>query len=60
MTLIQTAKLNGVEPMAWLADVLKCIVSEHTKSNKLETLLPWNWRPATTLDMSVNLPAFAA
>jgi hypothetical protein len=27
MTLIQTAKLNGVDPMAWLTDVLKRVVS---------------------------------
>jgi hypothetical protein len=27
MTLIQTAKLNGVDPQAWLTDVLECIVS---------------------------------
>jgi hypothetical protein len=44
MTLIQTAKLNGVEPMAWLTDVLERIVSGRTKANELHTLLPWNWR----------------
>jgi transposase len=44
-TLIQTAKLNDVEPMAWLTDVLKRIVSGHTKRNQLDTLLPWNWKP---------------
>jgi len=43
MTLIQTAKLNGVDPMAWLTDVLERIVSGRTKANELETLLPWNW-----------------
>ena len=32
MTLIQTAKLNGVEPMAWLTDVLERIVSGRTKA----------------------------
>ena len=45
MTLIQTAKLNGVEPMAWLTDVLERIVSGRTKANQLHTLLPWNWTP---------------
>jgi transposase len=45
MTLIQSAKLNGVEPMAWLTDVLERIVSGRTKANELHTLLPWNWRP---------------
>ena len=43
-TLIPTAKLNNVEPLAWLTDVLKRIVSGQTKRNKLDTLLPWNWK----------------
>ena len=45
MTLIQTAKLNGVEPLAWLTDVPKRIVSRRTKAHELQTLLPWNWAP---------------
>jgi hypothetical protein len=44
MTLIQTAKLSGVDPMAWLTDVLERIVSGRTKANQLITLLPWNWQ----------------
>lgn len=44
-TLIQTAKLNDVDPLAWLTDVLKRIVSGQTKRNQLDTLLPWNWKP---------------
>src|SRR3954454_22560308 len=43
-TLIQTAKLNNVEPLVWLTDVLKRIVSGQTKRNQLDTLLPWNWK----------------
>ena len=43
-TLIQTAKLNDVEPLAWLTNALKRIVSGQTKRNQLHTLLPWNWR----------------
>ena len=43
-TLIQTAKLNDVEPLAWLTDALKRIVSGQTKRNQLDTLLPWNWK----------------
>jgi transposase len=43
-TLIQTAKLNNVEPLAWLTDVLKRMVSGQTKRNQLDTLLPWNWQ----------------
>jgi transposase len=48
MTLIQTAKLNGVNPMAYLADVLERIVSGRTKQNGLHTLLPWNWTASTS------------
>jgi transposase len=47
MTLMATAKVNGVEPMAWLTDVLERIVSGRTKSTGLESLLPWNWSPST-------------
>jgi transposase len=43
-TLIQTAKLNNVDPLAWLTDVLKRIVSGQTKRNQLDVLLPWNWK----------------
>ncbi len=41
-TLIQTAKLNDVDPQAWLADVLARI-ADH-KISDLAALLPWNWR----------------
>jgi hypothetical protein len=40
-TLIQTAKLNDVDPQAWLADVLARI-ADHPAS-RLDELLPWNW-----------------
>src|SRR4029077_15750934 len=53
MTLIQTAKLNGVDPMAWLIDVLERIVSERTKAHELHTLLPWNWRQSGHVPMSI-------
>jgi transposase len=42
-TLIQTAKLNHVDPQAWLADVLARIAD--IPQNRLEDLLPWNWQP---------------
>jgi transposase len=42
-TLIQTAKLNDVDPQAWLADVLARI-ADHPAS-RLDELLPWNWTP---------------
>ena len=44
-TLIQTCKLNNVEPLAYLTDVLQRIVSGRTKSHELRTLLPWDWHP---------------
>src|SRR4051794_31835325 len=43
-SLIYTAKLNGVDPRAWLADVLARI-ADHPAS-RLHELLPWNWRKA--------------
>jgi len=44
-TLIQSCKLNGVEPLGYLTDVLRRIVSRRTKNHELHALLPWNWRP---------------
>ena len=41
LTLIQTAKLNDVDPQAWLADVLARI-NDHA-IHRLDELLPWNW-----------------
>jgi transposase len=41
-TLIQTAKLNGVDPQAWLADTLARIADHN--SPRLDQLLPWNWK----------------
>ena len=41
-TLIGTAKLNDVDPQAWLADVLKRI-AEHP-AQRLDELLPWHWK----------------
>jgi hypothetical protein len=43
-TLIMTAKLNDVDPQAWIADVLARI-NDHNIQN-LEQLLPWNWKPS--------------
>ena len=46
--LIATAKLNGLDPQAWLADVLRRI-NDHPAS-RLNELLPWNCKPiAATL-----------
>jgi hypothetical protein len=42
-TLIATAKLNDVDPQAWLADALARIGG--LPQSRLAELLPWNWRP---------------
>jgi hypothetical protein len=39
---IGTAKLNDIDPQAWLADVLHCI-ADHPAS-RLDELLPWHWK----------------
>ncbi|WBT40452.1 IS66 family transposase [Hyphomicrobium sp. DMF-1] len=43
-SLIGTAKLNKVDPQAWLADVLGRIAEHPAK--RLDELLPWNWKAA--------------
>ena len=45
-SLIYTAKLNNIDSMAWLADVLARI-ADHP-AHQLAELLPWNWRPQNT------------
>ena len=44
-TLIETAKLNKVDPQAWLTWVLEHI-ADH-KINRLEELMPWNYSPGS-------------
>ena len=43
-TMIGTAKLNGVDPQAWLADVIARI--SDIPVSRLHELLPWAWNPA--------------
>ncbi len=43
-SLINTAKLNGLDPFTWLSDVLERIVSGAVKINELDRLLPWHWQ----------------
>jgi transposase len=45
-SLIATAKLNDVDPRAWLADVIARIADHPTR--RLDELLPWNWRKEPT------------
>lgn len=42
-SLIVSAKMNDVDPQAWLADVLARIAAHPV--HRLDELLPWNWRP---------------
>jgi hypothetical protein len=41
-SLIVTAKLNEIDPHAWLADVLACIAGH--PAHRIDDLLPWNWK----------------
>ena len=45
-SLIVTAKMNDIDPQAWLAGVLARIASH--PASRLDELLPWNWRPSGT------------
>ena len=42
-SLIVTAKMNDIDPQAWLADVLARIATY--PAHRLDELLPWNWTP---------------
>src|SRR6266568_4103635 len=47
-TLIATAKLNDLDPQAWLADMLTRL-SDHP-AKRIHELLPWNWHPQNVAD----------
>jgi len=53
-TVLKTAKLNGLDPQAWLSDVIDRMANNHP-INRLGELLPWNWQPEIT-----TLAAYAA
>jgi transposase len=44
-TLIATAKLNNIDPQAWLADALNRIADHPAR--RLHELLPWSWLAPT-------------
>jgi transposase len=48
MTVIETAKLHGLNPEAYIADLLARI-NDH-KINRLNELLPWNWQPIASFN----------
>lgn len=45
-SLIETCKLNAVDPLAYLTATLTAIVNGH-KQNRIDDLLPWNHAAAT-------------
>ena len=47
-SLIGTARLNDIDPQAWIADVLGRIAD--TPASCLDQLLPWNWTGTTTAE----------
>jgi transposase len=49
-SLISTAKLNAVEPFAYLKDVLERLVAGRTKAHQLDELLPWQWKATSTVN----------
>ena len=49
-TLIETARLNDVDPRAWLADVLARINDHPAKA--IDDLLPWNWKAGNQADIA--------
>ena len=51
-SLIGTAKLNGLDPMAYLRDVLTCIADHPI--NQIDKLLPWHW---AAQDQAIRLAA---
>ncbi len=46
-SLIITAKMNHIDPQAWLADVLARIAAH--PAHRLDELLPWNWTPTASV-----------
>jgi len=45
-SLIETAKINGVEPFAYLKSTLEAIAAGHPQ-NRIDDLLPWNFQPSS-------------
>ena len=47
-SLIQSARISGLNPFEYLKDVLERIVSGDVKAHQLDCLLPWNWKAERT------------
>ena len=46
-SLVETCKMNGVEPYAWLKNTLEKIAAGHLNS-RIDELLPWNFIPPSS------------
>ena len=55
LSLITTAKLNDIDPQAWLADVLARIAD--IPQNRLCDLLPWNWKADQHMTLKEDMAA---
>jgi transposase len=53
-SLLNTAKLNGVDPFTWLVDALESVVSGRVKNHQLDQLLVWNWKAAREVSATIN------
>jgi len=51
-SLIVTAKINNIDPQAWLAHVLTRIAD--IPQQRLAELLPWKWQPLTSNKLTVQ------
>ncbi len=46
---LREASLNGIEPYAYLTDVLQRMIDGHP-ANRLDELFPWNWKAQNTVN----------
>ncbi|MEB3422104.1 IS66 family transposase [Salipiger marinus] len=59
-SLVNTCKMNDIDPETWLSDVLERIVSGRTTINRPDELLPWTWKAERLAKTNDNLKAQAA
>ena len=56
-TIIETAKMNGINPEAYLTDVLARIADHPIR--QIDVLLPWKWKPPPTAGVAPPLKTAA-
>lgn len=52
LSIIETCKMNGVEPEAYMANVMERIQNDWPAS-RWDELLPWNWTPSTSPNVAM-------